>query len=56
LGHADVNLTVKQYGRFDAESAEQWRWMKTLGQSVEEVAQKRRPVLLPVAGGAARSG
>ncbi|MBI3181252.1 MAG: hypothetical protein HYZ28_03825 [Myxococcales bacterium] len=43
MGHSDVNLTVKRYGRFAAESREQWAWIATLAEPVEAVAHRRRP-------------
>jgi integrase len=45
LGHSDINLTVKRYGRFAAEAREQWTWINKLGQSVDDVALARRPHL-----------
>ena len=45
MGHSDVNLTVKRYGRFAAEAREQWTWINSLGRPVEELAQARKPQL-----------
>jgi len=42
MGHSDVNLTVKRYGRFAAESNEQYAWINAMGRPVEELAQARR--------------
>ena len=45
MGHSDVNLTVKRYGRFAAEAKEQFAWINALGRPVEELAQARKPQL-----------
>jgi hypothetical protein len=46
MGHSDVNLTVKRYGRFAAESKEQFAWINALGQPVEALAaEQRKPIL-----------
>ena len=39
LGHSDVNLTVKRYGRWSSEAREQWEWIKKLDKPVDAVAQ-----------------
>ena len=39
LGHSDVNLTVKRYGRWSSEAREQWDWIKKLGKPVDAVAK-----------------
>lgn len=46
MGHSDVNLTVKRYGRFSAESHDQWRLIDRLAVPVTEVS---KPVRLTVA-------
>lgn len=33
LGHSDINLTVKRYGRWTAEAREQWQWAKKMGEA-----------------------
>jgi len=45
MGHSDVNLTVKRYGRFAAEAKEQFAWINALGQPVEALAEARKPRL-----------
>jgi len=45
MGHSDVNLTVKRYGRFAAEAKEQFAWINALGQPVEALAEGRKPRL-----------
>ena len=45
MGHSDVNLTVKRYGRFTAEAKEQFAWINALGQPVEALAEARKPRL-----------
>ena len=45
MGHSDVNLTVKRYGRFAAEAKEQFAWINTLDRPVEELAEARKPRL-----------
>ena len=45
MGHSDVNLTVKRYGRFAAEAKEQFAWINALGQPVEALAESRKPQL-----------
>ena len=42
LGHSDVNLTVKRYGRWSAEAREQWDWIKKLDKPVDAVARGAR--------------
>lgn len=49
LGHSDVNLTVKRYGRWASEAREQWRWAKAMGQPADAIA--RRPALGVIGGG-----
>jgi len=39
LGHSDVNLTVKRYGRWSTEAREQWDWIKKLSKPVDSVAK-----------------
>ena len=39
LGHSDVNLTVKRYGRWSSEAREQWDWIKKLDEPVDSVAK-----------------
>lgn len=41
LGHSDINLTVKRYGRFAAENHDQWRWMTASSRSVAEIVSSR---------------
>ncbi|HEY8206235.1 MAG TPA: tyrosine-type recombinase/integrase [Myxococcaceae bacterium] len=45
MGHSDVNLTVKRYGRFAAEAKEQFAWINALAQPVEALAEARKPRL-----------
>jgi len=45
MGHSDVNLTVKRYGRFAAEAKEQFAWINALGLPVEALAEARKPPL-----------
>jgi len=45
MGHSDVNLTVKRYGRFASEAKEQFAWINALGQPVEALAEARKPRL-----------
>ena len=49
LGHSDVNLTVKRYGRWSSEAREQWEWIKKLDKPVDAVA--KGPWLSVVEGG-----
>lgn len=49
LGHSDINLTVKRYGRFGAEAREQWAWAKRMGGPVTAIAP--RPSLGLIEGG-----
>ena len=49
LGHSDVNLTVKRYGRWSSEAREQWDWIKKLDKPVDAVA--KGPWLSVVEGG-----
>jgi integrase len=49
LGHSDVNLTVKRYGKWASEAREQWRWAKAMGEPTDAVAQ--RPALGVIEGG-----
>jgi hypothetical protein len=37
MGHSDIGLTVKRYGRFAAEAREQWTWAAL---RVEQVASR----------------
>ena len=39
LGHSDVNLTVKRYGRWSSDAREQWEWIKKLDKPVDAVAR-----------------
>jgi integrase len=39
LGHSDVNLTVKRYGRWSSEAREQWDWIKKLDKPIDSVAK-----------------
>lgn len=49
LGHSDVNLTVKRYGRWAAEAREMWKWIaKTNG---PDDAVKAGPALAILDGG-----
>ena len=43
LGHSDINLTVKQYGRWASEAREQWQWAKKMGSLAD--APPPRPTL-----------
>ena len=45
MGHSDVNLTVKRYGRFAAEAKEQFTWINALAHPVEALAEARKPRL-----------
>lgn len=49
LGHSDINLTVKRYGRFSAESREQWKWAAAMSGPIDAIAQ--RPALGILEGG-----
>ena len=40
MGHSDIDLTVKRYGRFAAEAREQWTWAALRAESVEQVANR----------------
>ena len=42
LGHGDINLTVKRYGRWSSEAREQWDWIKKLDRPVDAVARGAR--------------
>lgn len=39
LGHSDVNLTVKRYGRWSSEAREQWEWIKKLDKPIDAIAR-----------------
>jgi integrase len=39
LGHSDVNLTVKRYGRWSHEAREQWEWIKKLDEPIDAIAK-----------------
>ena len=39
LGHSEVNLTVKRYGRWSSEAREQWEWIKKLDKHIDAVAK-----------------
>lgn len=43
LGHSDINLTTKRYGRWSSTAREQWRWAKAMSEPTDAVAQ--RPAL-----------
>jgi integrase len=49
LGHSDINLTVKRYGRWAAESREQWSWAKKMGTPIDAIGP--RPALGVIDGG-----
>jgi integrase len=49
LGHSDINLTVKRYGRWAAEAREQWRWAKAMSEPTSAIVQ--RPALGLIEGG-----
>jgi integrase len=49
LGHSDVNLTVKRYGRWASEAREQWAWAKRMAAPVDAIAP--RPSLAVLDGG-----
>jgi integrase len=49
LGHSDVNLTVKRYGRWAAEAKEQWQWAKRMSGPLDAITQ--RPALTVLDGG-----
>ena len=38
MGHSEIDLTVKRYGRFAAEAREQWTWAALRAEPVEQVA------------------
>ena len=40
MGHSEIDLTVKRYGRFAAEAKEQWTWAALRAEPVEQVASK----------------
>ncbi len=46
LGHTDVNLTVKRYGRWSSEAREQWDWIKKLDKPVGAAARGARLALM----------
>jgi integrase len=52
LGHTDVNLTVKQYGRWAAEAREQWQWARKMSEPIDAIPQ--RPALDVLEGGGGR--
>jgi hypothetical protein len=37
MGHSEIDLTVKRYGRFAAEAREQWTWAGLRTELVEQV-------------------
>jgi integrase len=49
LGHSDINLTVKRYGRWAAEAREQWQWAKRMNDPMDAV--QPRPALGVIDGG-----
>jgi integrase len=49
LGHSDINLTVKRYGKWSSTAREQWRWAKIMSEPSDAVAQ--RPALGVLDGG-----
>jgi len=49
LGHTDINLTVKQYGRWAAEAREQWQWARKMSDPIDALPQ--RPALGVLDGG-----
>jgi len=49
LGHSDVNLTVKRYGRWAAEAREQWAWARKMSEPIDAI--RPRPPLAVVDGG-----
>lgn len=53
LGHSDINLTVKRYGRFSAEAREQWKWAAAMSGPLEAIAQ--HPALGVLEGGRDKS-
>ena len=40
MGHGEIDLTVKRYGRFAAEAREQWTWATLRAEPVEQVASR----------------
>jgi integrase len=38
MGHSEIDLTVKRYGRFGADAREQWTWAALRAEPVEQVA------------------
>jgi integrase len=48
LGHSDINLTVKSYGRWSAEARDQWTWAKKLSAPIDAIAP--RPALAALQG------
>ena len=42
MGHSKLELTSKRYGRFSAESREQWHWAALRSKSVSEVSTQPR--------------
>jgi len=40
MGHSEIDLTVKRYGRFAADAREQWTWAALRAEPVEQVASK----------------
>ena len=49
LGHSDINLTVKRYGRWAAEAREQWAWARRMSEPIDAIPP--RPALAVVDGG-----
>jgi len=40
MGHSDINLTSKRYGRYAADAREQWAWAALRVEPVEQVASR----------------
>jgi hypothetical protein len=49
LGHSDINLTVKRYGKWSSTAREPWRWAKAMSEPTDAVGQ--RPALGVLDGG-----
>jgi integrase len=47
LGHSDVNLTVKRYGRWSSDAREQWQWVQRLNKPIQAVLAQTEGALPP---------
>src|SRR5262245_24161715 len=46
MGHSEIDLTVKRYGRYAAEAREQWTWARLRAEPIEQVAGAPSPLKL----------